>query len=93
MSWAREGEDQPLTGQQLKTAKTAAGSYSMAVEDSLGIADPGATVGQHLRQSWLQVQYFSHAMPYKWTVIACGVLATEFSRCTARCATSGLREV
>lgn len=62
MAWAREGEEQPLSGQQLKAAKAAAGSYSMAVEDSLSAAAPGGTVGDHLRQTWPQVQDCSSAM-------------------------------
>jgi hypothetical protein len=47
---------QPLAGRQLEVAKAAAGSYSMAIEDSLSAEDPDATVGQHLRQVWPKVR-------------------------------------
>lgn len=53
--WAREGEVETLAAAQAEAAKTAAGSYSMAVEESLQLEEPGATVGGHLRSSWPQV--------------------------------------
>ena len=59
VSWAREAESQPLAGHQLETAKAAAGSYSMVVEDSLSAEDPSATVGQLLREAWPKVTSFS----------------------------------
>jgi len=55
VQWAREGETETLAAEQADTAKTAAGSYSMAVEESLHIEEPGLTVGEHLRRSWPEV--------------------------------------
>jgi hypothetical protein len=59
VSWAREGGSQPLAGHELETAKAAAGSYSMVVEDSLSAEDATATVGQRLREAWPKVTSLS----------------------------------
>eukprot|EP00208_Stichococcus_sp_RCC1054_P004285 CAMPEP_0206141490 /NCGR_PEP_ID=MMETSP1473-20131121/13113_1 /ASSEMBLY_ACC=CAM_ASM_001109 /TAXON_ID=1461547 /ORGANISM="Stichococcus sp, Strain RCC1054" /LENGTH=529 /DNA_ID=CAMNT_0053536087 /DNA_START=104 /DNA_END=1693 /DNA_ORIENTATION=- len=55
-SWVREGDQVPLAAEEVATAKAAAGSYSMAVEQAMQSEETGLTVGKHLRRTWPQAR-------------------------------------